>query len=368
MTLHLRARLSSRDLDVDLSVADGERVAILGPNGSGKSTLLSVVAGVLRPDSGLAELDGRVLFDLGDRETRPRARHWTPPYDRGAALLAQDALLFPHLSVLDNVAFGPRSAGQPARLARTTARRWLEEVGAAEFAGRRPAELSGGQAQRVAIARALAAEPRMLLLDEPMAALDVAAAPTLRRVLRRVLDGRSALIVTHDLLDALLLAHRVVVLDGGRIVESGPTQEVIAHPRTVFTARIAGLNLVRGTAEEGGVRRMSGELFQGGVAGLEAGSDGAEALVRHGAAIAVFSPSAVAVYLEAPHGSPRNTLAVTVTELEPREHLVRIRADDRTGQTFTADVTAAAVGELDLYPGRTVHYAVKATAVTIYPS
>ncbi len=360
MTLHLTARLAARGLDVDLSVGDGERVAVLGPNGSGKSTLLSVVAGILRPDSGRAELDGRVLFDL-PADGGPH--HWTPPYGRGAALLAQDPLLFPHLSVLDNVAFGPRSAGQPARVARTTARRWLDEVGATEFADRRPAQLSGGQAQRVAIARALAAEPRLLLLDEPMAALDVAAAPTLRRVLGRVLAGRSALIVTHDLLDAVLLAHRVVVLDGGRIVESGPTQEVIAHPRTVFTARIAGLNLVRGTAEGDGVRRMSGELFQGSpVGGLEEPGDGGPT-----EAMAVFSPSAVAVYVEAPHGSPRNTIAVTVTELEPREHLVRIRADDRTGQTFTADVTAAAVGELDLYPGRAVQYAVKATAVTIYP-
>jgi molybdate transport system ATP-binding protein len=361
VTLQLRASLAVRGLDVELQVAEGERVAILGPNGAGKSTLLAVVAGLLRPDAGRAELAGQVLFDLDARAGG--RRRWTPPYGRGTALLAQDPLLFPHLSVLDNVAFGPRSAGQPTRSARTTARRWLDEVGAAEFADRRPAQLSGGQAQRVAIARALAAEPRLLLLDEPMAALDVAAAPTLRRVLRRVLAERSALIVTHDLLDALLLAHRVVVLDGGRIVESGPTQEVIAHPRTVFTARIAGLNLVRGTVEARGVRRMSGELFEGGTVGGDP-----EPVAPHTEAAAVFSPSAVAVYLDAPHGSPRNTLAVTITELEPREHLVRVRADDRTGHTFTADVTAASVGDLDLYPGRLVHFAVKATAVTVYPS
>ena len=199
----------------------------------------------------------------------------------------------------------------------------------------------------------------MLLLDEPMAALDVGAAPLLRRVLRRVLSDRAAVIVTHDLLDALLLAQRVVVLDHGRIVESGATAEVIRHPRTPFTARIAGLNLVPGRTEDRGVRGADGALVEG-VFRVEMGPGEP--------AIAVFSPSSVAVYDEAPHGSPRNTLPVTVTELEPREAQVRVRAHTSSGQTLVADLTAPAVGELDLYPGKRCTYAVKATAVTIYPA
>ncbi len=354
MTLTLRAAVAARTLDIDITVADHERVAVLGPNGAGKSTMLAVLAGILKPDSGRAELDGRVLFELG-----PRSRRWLPPNARGVSLMAQDPLLFPHLTVQDNVAFGPRAAGQRTSLARSTARRWLDEVGAGEFADRKPSQLSGGQAARVAIARALAAEPRLLLLDEPMAALDVGAAPQLRRVLRRVLAERAAIIVTHDLLDALLLAQRILVLDQGRIVESGPTADVIRHPKTAFTARIAGLNLALGTAEASGVRTPGGQLVEG----VQRGE------TRPGEpAIAAFAPSAVSVYLDHPHGSPRNTVSVTITELEPRDDHVRVRADTRTGQTLSADVTAPVVSELDLYPGKEVFYSIKATAVTIYPA
>lgn len=353
MTLTMSATLASRGFDLDFSLAEGERVAVLGPNGAGKSTLLAILAGILRPDTGRAELDGQLLYDL------PGRRRWTPPYRRAIALMAQDPLLFPHLSALDNVAFGPRAAGQRAGEADATAQGWLEEVGVPELAARKPAQLSGGQAQRVAIARALAANPRLLLLDEPMASLDVSAAPLLRRVLRGVLAERSAIIVTHDLLDALLLASRVLVIDHGRIVESGPTQDVIQHPRTSFTARLAGLNLVDGTAEINAVRTAQGVLIEG----VER-----VATDHGGPAIAVFSPNAVAVYDQLSHGSPRNTFAVTVTELEPRDAQVRVRARDRTGHTLLADVTAPAVSELDLYPGKEVFYSVKATAVTIYPA
>ncbi|WP_375424921.1 sulfate/molybdate ABC transporter ATP-binding protein [uncultured Friedmanniella sp.] len=359
MTLDLTARVAARDLDLQLQLGTGERVAVLGPNGAGKSSLLALLAGVLRADSGRAELDGQVLFDQGPRQSGGPRPRWLPPHARGIALLAQEPLLFPHLSVLGNVAFGPRAAGQSRRQAGETARRWLAEVEATELADRRPAQLSGGQAQRVAVARALAAEPRLLLLDEPMAALDVGAAPVLRRTLRRVLAGRAAVLVTHDLLDAVLLADRVVVLDAGRVVEAGPTADVIRHPRTPFTARIAGLNLVTGTAEGQGVRSGGGVLVEG-----RARTD----LGPGGAAIAVFPPSAVAVFPELPHGSPRNSFAVTVAELEPRDEQVRVRARTATGQVLLADVTAPVVGELDLYPGGTAYFLVKATAVTLYPA
>jgi molybdate transport system ATP-binding protein len=345
MSLELRAQVTTRGLDVTMSVRAGETVAVLGPNGAGKSSVLATVAGLLRPDAGRAVLDGTTLFDTS-------AGVWRPPHARGTALLAQDALLFPHLDALDNVAFAPRSRGDSRSAARKAARGWLSAVDAEELADRRPARLSGGQAQRVAVARALAAEPRLLLLDEPMAALDVTVVPALRQVLRRVLRGRTAVIVTHDVLDALLLADRVVVMEGGRVVEEGPTREVLARPRSTFGAGIAGLNLVRGRAAGRGVRAPDGLAVEG-IADPPV-PDGDDA-------VAVFSPGAVGVYLERPAGSPRNVLASTVRELEPRGSQVRVRTD-----TVDADVTVPAVAELGLAPGTPVFLVVKASEVAIY--
>ncbi|KLU11652.1 ATP-binding cassette domain-containing protein [Kocuria sp. SM24M-10] len=213
MSLQAAVRLRARDLDLAVSVADGQTLAVTGPNGAGKSSLLAVVAGLLVPDTGRAALDGRVLFDIDTAGRGP----WVPAHDRGVVLLAQDPLLFPHLSVLENVAFGPRSRGAGRRRARAAAVQWLEAVGAAPLAHRRPAALSGGQAQRVAVARALAADPRLLLLDEPFASLDSTAAPALRELLRRVLTGRMAVVVTHDPADVEALADAELRLEHGRV-------------------------------------------------------------------------------------------------------------------------------------------------------
>lgn len=355
MSLQFQARLAEREFDVEIEVKAGERVAVLGHNGAGKSTLLNVLAGTLRPDSGRATLGERRLFELGKGK-----HHWLPPHARGISLLAQDALLFPHLSVIDNVAFGPRVAGTPKATAHAKAEQWLAEVGVSELAGRRPSELSGGQAQRVAIARALAAQPRLLLLDEPMAALDVAVAPLLRRVLGRVLANQATMVVTHDLLDALLLSERIIVMDEGKVAESGPTEEVLRHPRTRFTARIAGLNLIRGSFRDGSVQDRSGLRVEGSVKDDVVPNEGDPVA-------AVFSPSGVSIYLEPPAGSPRNNIAVTVAEIEPRGDLVRVRSDDHHGHFIAADVTLRSVAELDLYPGQQVTYSIKAAAVTVYP-
>jgi molybdate transport system ATP-binding protein len=346
VTLELSAVVDGRGVDVTLEAAAGETIALLGPNGAGKSTVLAVAAGMLRPDRGRVTLDGRLLTGDGV---------WVPPHDRHVALLAQDPLLFPHLSVLENVAFGPRSAGRPRRAAHDAARHWMREVGVEELADRRPSQLSGGQAQRVAVARALAAAPRLLLLDEPMAALDVAVTPALRQTLRRVLADQTVVLVTHDALDALLLADRVVVVEGGRVIEAGPSAEVLARPRSPFAARIAGLNMVVGTWEDGAVHGDAGIQVQGVVTepGPEPG----------GAAVAVFRPSAVSVFRAAPGGSPRNALPVTVTELEPHGDQVRVRADH-----LAADVTAHSAAELDLAPGVHVTFSVKAAEVSVYPT
>ena len=232
----VQAIVETRGVDVEFAVAAGEVLAVLGPNGAGKSTALHVIAGLVQPDTGVVRVGDRVLTD-----TSTGTRVAT--HDRRVGLLLQDPLLFPHLSVAANVAFSPRSS-------RADAARWLAEVEATDLADRMPRQLSGGQAQRVALARALAAEPDVLLLDEPLAGLDVSVAAAMRKLLRRVLvrDGRSAVLITHDLVDVLTLADRVLILESGRIVETGSTAAVLAEPRSHFGARFAGVNLVSGTA------------------------------------------------------------------------------------------------------------------------
>ncbi len=352
VSLSFAAHVPERGVEVTLDVADGETVALLGPNGAGKSTVLAAIAGLLRPDRCRVVLDGRPLSVHGNGSG---ASVWVPPHDRQVALLAQDPLLFPHLSALDNVAFGPRSRGARRAASRETGRRWLAEVGVEEYADRRPAQLSGGQAQRVAVARALAADPRLLLLDEPMAALDVAVAPAVRQTLRRVLKDRSAVIVTHDVLDALLLADRVVVLDGGRVVEEGPSSVVLAEPRSAFAARIAGLNLIEGTWHDGRLVTDGGIRIAGTAADPLAGGGGAR-----GRGV---PPAAVSVFRSPPGGSPRNALEVTVTHLEPLGDRVRVHAAE-----LSADITPQAAADLDLAPGAPVLFIIKATEVAVYPS
>ncbi len=349
MTLEVGAEVRDRGLDLALTVANGETVAVLGPNGAGKSTLLDVVAGLLRPDRGRVVLDGRVLTDVGGGGRGLLV----PAYDRAIGLLAQDPLLFPHLTVRDNVGFGPRSRGDSRAESRRRTAHWLAELDLEDLAERRPRQLSGGQAQRAALARALAAEPRLLLLDEPMAALDVAVRPPLRQTLRRVLAGRTAVVVTHDVLDALLLADRVVVVEEGRIAEEGVTSDVLTQPRSRFAAEIAGLNLLTGRWDDGALVTDGGQR----VVGEPAEDTPAPGLP----AVAVFPPSAVSVFLEAPGGSPRNALAVTVTAVEPQGGHLRVRAGD-----LSADVTPGSVAELGLMPGAEVVFVVKATEVTVY--
>lgn len=348
--ISLRAVIERRGVDVELDVAAGEVLAVLGPNGAGKSTVLHIIAGLVRPDSGAVRVGERVLTDAS-------AGVHIATHDRRVGLLLQDALLFPHLNVAANVAFSPRSS-------RAAAARWLAEVDAADLADRLPRQLSGGQAQRVALARALAAEPDVLLLDEPLAGLDVAAAGAMRKVLRQVLvrDGRCAVLITHDLLDVLTLADRVVVLESGRIAESGSTARILAAPRSRFGARFAGVNLVSGTADTGGALMTQwGATWHG-----NPGHD----VVAGQSAVAVFTPAAVAVYRGKPHGSPRNTVEVRVAELDSRGPAIRVRAEDQPdgGPGLAADITTESAAELRLAPGETVYFSVKAQEVAVHPS
>jgi molybdate transport system ATP-binding protein len=355
--LRLRAVVADRSVDIEFSVAAGEVVAMLGPNGAGKSTALHLIAGLLRPDDGVVRLGERVLTDTATGV-------FVPAHARRVGMLLQDPLLFPHLSVAANVAFAPRSRGGGRRTAANAAAHWLRQVDAAELAERSPRQLSGGQAQRVAIARALAAEPDVMLLDEPLAGLDVAVAAAIRTLLRAVLaaDGRSAVMVTHDLIDVLTLADRVLVVEGGRVVESGPAAAVLAAPRSHFAARIAGINLVNGTLDGDGVLRTDWDMRWHGVPAEDAPTE------RGQRAVAVFAPSAVAVYREPPHGSPRNTIAVTVAEVAGQAAGIRVRAAEQPDGApgLAADITVDAAAELRLAPGETVYFAVKAQEVGLH--
>ncbi|MCL3837480.1 sulfate/molybdate ABC transporter ATP-binding protein [Aeromicrobium duanguangcaii] len=328
---------------MEVEVADGETLAVLGPNGAGKSSLLAAIAGLWRPAEGQVTVGERVLVADGV---------WVPPHRRSVALLGQEARLFPHLTVRENVAFGPRSQGRSD--ATRVGDQWLEQVGGSALAERRPRELSGGQAQRVAIARALAVEPDVVLLDEPLAALDVEAVPELRRLLRVILARTTTVLVTHDPLDALSLADRAVVVEAGRIVHEGPARDVLLHPRSAFGAALAGVNLVEGVATGVDTVRANDGRELTGIA--------ARPLSAGAGATATFAPTAVALHREQPAGSPRNVLRGTVGAIESRGATCRVEIEG-----WIADVTTAAAAELRLEPGDDLWLSIKATEVRLEP-
>jgi molybdate transport system ATP-binding protein len=345
---HLVVQRDGFRLDVSLRIGAGEVVGLLGPNGAGKTTALRSLAG-LQPLSG-----GHVTL-AGTDVDRPDRRLWTPVERRPIGVVFQDYLLFPHLTALDNVAFGPRRHGADRRTARRRAADWLARVGLAEHARVRPRQLSGGQAQRVALARALAVDPVLLLLDEPLAALDARARLETRAELHRHLTDHpgATLLVTHDPLDALVLADRLVIIENGRTVQEGDAATITARPRTDYVARLVGLNLYRGTAD-----------------GHTVTVDGGLALTvvdpLRGDAFVAFPPAAVALHPHRPDGSPRNTWPATITGLQRHGDNLRVQLSGPI--VVAADITPAAAAHLHLAPGVAVWAAVKAAETRAYPA
>jgi molybdate transport system ATP-binding protein len=330
-------------LDVGLRVVPGEVVALLGPNGAGKTTALRALAGLVPLADGYLRLDGDAL-------------ERTPPEARPVGVVFQDYLLFPHLTALDNVAFGPRCHGTSKAEARALAAEWLGRMGLVEHAGAKPRRLSGGQAQRVALARALATSPRLLLLDEPLAALDARTRLDVRAQLRRHLADFEAVavLVTHDPLDAMVLADRLVVIEDGQVVQEGTPGDIARHPRTDYIAHLVGLNLYKGVADRHTVR-------------LDAGPAITTTEDLTGPVFVTFPPSAVTLYGERPTGvSARNLWRCEVAGMEP--HGDQIRADLTGELPLAADLTTVAAAELDLHPGATVWATVKATQTHAYPA
>ncbi|MEU7982457.1 ABC transporter ATP-binding protein [Micromonospora sp. NPDC049081] len=344
---HLVVDRAGFRLDVRLHVAAGEVVALLGPNGAGKTTALRALAGLQPLDAGRLRLDSVVL-------DQPDARRFVRPERRPVGVVFQDYLLFPHLNARDNVAFGPRRQGLPRRAARERAIAWLDRVGLAAHAGRRPWQLSGGQAQRVALARALAVHPALLLLDEPLAALDARTRLDTRAELHRHLADHAgaAVLVTHDPLDALALADRLVIVEDGRVVQEGDAATVTTRPRTDYVARLVGLNLHRGRADGRHVHL----------------GDGFAVPTAHqldGDAFVVFAPTAVTLHPHRPDGDAPHTWPATVAGVHRHGDHLRVQL---TGAVSTvADVTPAAAAGLRLLPGQQVWASVQTAATRVYP-
>lgn len=344
----VRLTLGALALDMNLTIGEGEVVALLGPNGAGKTTLLRAIAGLVPIASGRIQLDGHVLEDAATGVYVPTER-------RPIGVVFQDYLLFPHLSVVENVAFGLRSRGTPSREANEKAAGWLDRVGLSGYAKAKPDALSGGQRQRVALARALAPDPRLLLLDEPLAALDVTTRADVRRDLKRHLASFPGLrlVVTHDPLEAASLADRLVVMENGGLVQTGTPAEVTEHPRSQYVADLVGVNLKRGHADAGSVRLSGGPV----VAAADAES---------GDVFAVIHPRAVALHRQRPEGSPRNVWPGRITGIELLGGRVRVRVEGEL--PLVAEVTPAALRELELEEQEEIWLSFKATDVGVYPA
>jgi molybdate transport system ATP-binding protein len=334
-------------LDLALDAAPGEVIALLGPNGAGKTTALRALAGLAPLDGGHINVGDQTLED-------PARRIRIAPEDRPIGMVFQSYLLFEHLSALDNVAFGLRARGVRKRAARLQAAPWLERLGMAEHSAKRPGALSGGQSQRVALARAMATDPLLLLLDEPMAALDATTRAATRSELARQLGrfGGVTVLVTHDPLDALALAHRVAVIEDGLLVQTGTPREIARYPKTSYVAKLVGLNLINGISDGSAITLDDGGMLTASEPGL-------------GAVSVAIRPSAITLFREQPHGSARNVWEGCIASIEERTDAVRIAVDGPPD--VIADVTPGAVADLDLQLGSSVWCAVKATELAVYP-
>jgi molybdate transport system ATP-binding protein len=348
LVVEAEVRRGSFTLAVSFAATAGEVLGLLGPNGAGKSTLLSAVAGLTPVTAGRITLAGQVMDDAD-------AGTFVEAAGRPVGFVFQNYRLFPHMTVADNVAFSPRARGLGRRAARSAADHWLDRLGLTDLADRKPDQLSGGQAQRVALARALAGQPALLLLDEPLSALDAGTRLDVQAELKRHLADFAGpcLLVTHDAIEALVLADRLIVLEGGRIVQEGTPEQIARQPATDYVAKLVGLNLYAGRADGSRVTLDGGGSFvitdQG----------------QHGNVLVALRPSAVVVSTERPEdGSARNTWPAKITGLMLLADRVRLDLDGQP--SALVDVTPAAVAELSLGPGRQVWLSAKATELEVY--
>jgi molybdate transport system ATP-binding protein len=347
VTARVVTHIGDFGIDAQFEARPGETVALLGPNGAGKSTVLKAIAGLVPIEDGCIRIDSTPVDE-------PASGTFIPPEHRRVGMVFQDYLLFPHMTVRQNIAFGRKSLKMPTNKFNDDDT-WIHALDLTDLLDRKPEQISGGQAQRVALARALATNPRALLLDEPLAALDAATKQSVRGELRQFLQRfeHGSLLVTHDPLDALVLADRIVVLEDGRVTQVGPTAEVASQPRTDYLAALLGVTLHRGVATDG-------------VIACETGGTLIASTSNTGDVIAVIRPQAISLHTHKPEGSARNVWRTTVTAVEAHHDQMRVTLAGPP--QLTAAVTPAAVAELGIAPGQQIWASLKATDITVHPA
>lgn len=333
-------------LDIDTTISSGTVTAVLGPNGSGKSTLLRTLAGLQEINS------GEIRF--GDRIVNAAPSIHVSPQKRSVGVVFQDYALFPHLTVEQNIAFGPRSLGASKKEAQTQSRAQMNSLGITQLANRKPGQISGGQGQRVALARALATQPDVLLLDEPLAALDAQTRESVRTELDRHIKAFAGCVVfvTHDPLDAMLLADRVIVLENGVITQDGTPSELAMRPATSYVATLMGVNLIRGNAHAGVLHVDGGGVIQIPQHSLE------------GEVLAVLRPESITLHINEPEGSARNVWQGTVSGLAPMHD--RIRVSVEASPPVVATITHSALADLKLAVGASIWISAKTLTIEAF--
>lgn len=350
MTRHLHADIGLR-LDPEftiltlLEVPAGTTTALVGPNGSGKSTVVSILAGLRGVGTGHISVGDRVLDD-------PSTGTFVAPEHRRIGVVFQDGLLFPHLTVRDNVAFGAAGRGHRNDGGSATVDEWVHRLGLDEFADRKPPDLSGGERQRVAIARAIAMNPDVLVLDEPLSAVDVSAKPALRWMIADFLSefAGPAVIVTHDPAEAALLADELVVMERGSVTQVGTMDEIAMKPASPYVADLVGVNFFRASAKAGEIR-TAGHVLQS----ADVRADGPVLVTIH--------PRSVSLHARRPEGSARNVWSTPVVRVEATGETVRIA----TGAplALTVEVTRDGAAEVGAEVGKQVWVSIKATEVRV---
>ncbi len=376
----LDTHLNTFHLNLSLTADGGQTTVLLGESGAGKSTVLRLLAGLLHPERGCIALDGVTYFDSEKRIS-------VPPQARPFGYVFQDYTLFPHLSVFENVAFGLRAQRMPRGTIRQRVGEALEQVRLVGYDARRPAQLSGGQQQRVAIARALALHPQLLLLDEPLAALDVQTRREVRQELRQILShaGITTVMVTHQHLEALLFGQRILVLDQGSVIQEGSQQNLLQYPRSSYVAELVGMNFFRGQilyCETDALCTI--RIHSNGGEGVEVSA----ALEEHAQAqtpgigeeaFVVVDPRSITLYATRPDSSARNVFYGEIVQLlrlgasagngGERDGRVRVSIllDGSADSTpLTAEITEASANRMDLHEGKTLYAAFKATEARAY--